>query len=184
MAFTTTEPKGNIVDFKAMMKDIKRREENPTWVEWIQYRVWYPLYRKWLWITELPAEIKWFIQRGRKGYSERDVWSLDYYIATWLPKALRELKRSGRKYGGTPTYFAYDLFGKKKHYKDLTEDQWKVADKAWMKTLDKMIEGFEAWNKLDEVRLDKNYDKKMKALEKKRTEGMSLFVKWFGGLWW
>jgi hypothetical protein len=36
-------------------------------------------------------QIKWFIQRGRRGYSDYDLWSFDHYIAGVLAKAAREL---------------------------------------------------------------------------------------------
>lgn len=36
-------------------------------------------------------EIRWFIQRGLRGYADCDIWSLDHYLGTWLPSALREV---------------------------------------------------------------------------------------------
>lgn len=31
-------------------------------------------------IADIPSEIKWFWQRGRRGYSDRDVWGFDHYL--------------------------------------------------------------------------------------------------------
>lgn len=36
--------------------------------------------------------IKYFIQRGRRGWANCDTWSLDSYLNGWLPSALRYLK--------------------------------------------------------------------------------------------
>lgn len=36
--------------------------------------------------------IRAFIQRGRRGWADQDVWSLDGYLNSWLPDALRRLR--------------------------------------------------------------------------------------------
>lgn len=44
---------------------------------------------------EIPGDtyrvIKWFIQRGKNGYADCDVWSLNYYIDNVMSKALKDL---------------------------------------------------------------------------------------------
>lgn len=37
------------------------------------------------------GHIKWFVQRGVRGYSDRDLWSLDYYLSSVLSKSLIQL---------------------------------------------------------------------------------------------
>jgi hypothetical protein len=37
--------------------------------------------------------IKYFIQRGKRGYSDEDVWDFDNYLCSIIPPAIRELKR-------------------------------------------------------------------------------------------
>ena len=37
--------------------------------------------------------IKWFIQRGKRGYSDSDVWNLEYHIAKVMIGALKDLKK-------------------------------------------------------------------------------------------
>ena len=37
----------------------------------------------------------WMIERGRKGYSVYDTWSLDHYLLKWLPDAIRDLRLAG-----------------------------------------------------------------------------------------
>ena len=42
-------------------------------------------------VEDIVNGIKWFIQRGRKGYSDRDLWSLDTHIYGILSKSLLDL---------------------------------------------------------------------------------------------
>ena len=55
-------------------------------------KIYYPIWRKVIWIFDIPREIKYFFQRGIRGYSDRDIWALDDYLCSWLPKALRQMK--------------------------------------------------------------------------------------------
>lgn len=78
-----------------------RRAAKPRFVRWAYsksfagYNLWYWLGSPWKFVTELPLHyahnLRWFVQRGRKGYSTHDTWSLDYYILRWLPDALDQL---------------------------------------------------------------------------------------------
>lgn len=47
-------------------------------------------------IAEIPGyyyrQVKWFIQRGKRGYSDADSWDLAYYIADWMPAAIRRMQ--------------------------------------------------------------------------------------------
>ena len=51
------------------------------------------LYQPHKYVMDLYYEVKWFIQRGRRGYSDRDTWSLDQYLASWMPEALERLEK-------------------------------------------------------------------------------------------
>ena len=42
-------------------------------------------------IRQCYLHVKWFIQRGWRGYADCDVWSIDWYLCGWLPGALRQL---------------------------------------------------------------------------------------------
>lgn len=48
------------------------------------YLVYYP--------RDVFFEIKYFIQRGRRGYSDRDCWGLSDHLSSILPGMLRSLK--------------------------------------------------------------------------------------------
>jgi len=99
--------------------------------------------------------LKSFIQRGKRGYADQDLWSLDTYLADWLPIAIRDLSRISHGY---PT--------------NLTE-------KKWNDILEKMARGFEAHNKQFDLEEDMEF-KKLKKIEK---EGIKLFAKYFDSLW-
>ncbi len=55
------------------------------------------IYRFFLHIKESPSDsyynIKYFIQRGRKGYSNRDIWSFDYHLSHIIINGLKDLKK-------------------------------------------------------------------------------------------
>ena len=62
---------------------------NTKWYEEIYYWFYRRCYRVWM----IPTEIKWFIQRGKRGYADCDIWSLDGYLSEWLPTALKQLSK-------------------------------------------------------------------------------------------
>ena len=65
------------------------------------------IYRFFLHITEFPKdfylESKWFIQRGIRGYSDRDIWNFDYYLSNIITKGIKFFKSQGH---GLPTWTA------------------------------------------------------------------------------
>lgn len=57
------------------------------------FQVWYYACYRAVWkVIDFPAEIKYFWQRGRRGYSDRDVWDFDNYLANVIAHILREIK--------------------------------------------------------------------------------------------
>lgn len=140
--------------------------QNGTEIKWWEEYLLWPIERIWDRITDIPKEIKWFIQRGKRGYADCDIWGLDSHLASWMPEAIR------------------DLAGLKNSYPSGRG----MTAKKWEKELEEMAKGFEAVRKQDELFFDKKwsfkkYKKKSEALEKVRTKGMELFVKRFHDLW-
>ncbi|MEK6883753.1 MAG: hypothetical protein AABY22_29260 [Nanoarchaeota archaeon] len=141
-------------------------------------KIYYPLWRKWDWFRNIPDEIKWFIQRGKRGYADSDVWSIDGYLCSWLPSALEKLKNTNH---GCP------VSDKCKCTRDGNENMKCLFDDY----LDKMILGFKSVNDLLNLvyitKKNKNKPKILKAeedkLQNKFDEGMKLFVKYFQSLW-
>jgi len=102
--------------------------------------------------------IKWFWQRGKRGYSDRDLWNLDEYLTDLFISALRYLRKN--HYGYPPL----------------------ITDEEWNGILDKMIAGFVA-NKViknDSLNLNK---KEIKLLQGKFKTGMALLSEWYNYLW-
>lgn len=70
-------------------------------------------------------EIKYFIQRGRRGYSDRDMWCFDNYLATIIPPVVRHYKGST-----TCPPDLYDKGHKNEYHK-------------WDEVLEEIAQGFE-----------------------------------------
>jgi hypothetical protein len=136
--------------------------------------------------------IKWFIQRGKRGWSNSDVWNLHYYLAEIIPEMLRRLQKNHCGYPG--------------HGEANTPEKWEAI-------LGQMIAGFEAAQRLSDSTSNENSkmvsvpckdhpgfseieftnpwtDEQVthfKELDKQDTRtfkvGMKLFTKWFFALW-
>jgi hypothetical protein len=109
--------------------------------------------------------IKWFFQRGKKGYSDCDVWGFDSYLFEVIIGGLEQLKNN---HCGCPS----DLFDNNKK----GDECWK-----WVEVLDKIINGFKAAERI----IDYDYDIETGygGLKKEFDEGIELFKKYFFGLW-
>ena len=119
--------------------------------------LWYSFLGKVRWIRNIPREMKWFFQRGLRGWSDYDVWDLDSYLNDWVPKAVKHLKSISHS-----------------HPVNLTPEEW---DKILMK----IAEGFEANQKWKE--LDFKNITEAKKLEATFKRGMKLFTKYYNDLW-
>lgn len=154
----------NFITSKEFMKKLN---EPIPWYEEIYYKI----YRSFHKIKEIPREIKWFIQRGRRGYADCDVWNLSSYLEGWLPQALRHLKINNI---GCP----FNLYDKKNKDNECHK---------WNDILEEMAQGFEARTSLSNLEFmdDKNviHEDQQKKLEEKAKRGMELFVKYFDNLW-
>lgn len=125
-------------------------------------------------------ELKYFIQRGRRGYSDRDLWNFDEYLYKIIPPALRHLAK--RSFG-------------------CPSELWDEKDKnnechKWSEILEEIAQGFEAAKEIDtsfgcqykkelkDGAYTYEYDKKRaKLLTEKFERGMDLFKKYFLNLW-
>lgn len=115
----------------------------------------YLLTHPWIIIRESYDSVKYFIQRGWRGYSDRDLWSLDAYLASWMPAALAHLGRTKR---GTPIG---------------------MTPKGWDTRLRIMREGFEAANALGDI----PSTEESKRLKRQMDRGLKMFAECFLNLW-
>jgi hypothetical protein len=72
-------------------------------------------------IRRVINNIKWFIQRGVRGYSDRDVWNLDTYIFKILSKGLIRLADTTH---GHPCPYPRDVHPPAQSTKCMCEYRW------------------------------------------------------------
>ncbi len=124
-------------------------------------------------------EIKYFIQRGKRGYSDRDMWSIVNYLSKTVPSMIRKLKNTG---SGCPS----DLYDNKCINNECHK---------WKEVLEEIAQGFECMEEINITRFNKKvvdergcvhfeYDEKLaEELLKKQQRGMELFSKYYNNLW-
>lgn len=122
---------------------------------------------------EWKRKIKWFIQRGRRGYSDADVWNFHSYLSEIIAGGARELKKN---HVGVPSMIAGGPFTK-------PERPIEESSKEWEKILEEIAEGFEATEKLYFSYDIKHGSKEWKALEKKSKLAFKHFEKYYGAMW-
>jgi len=75
-----------------MKEDDKNNQKKYPIRYFIYYDLYLPVYRWWNQISEIPCHIKAFIQRGKRGWADRDLWSYDFYNARVNKEAITKLK--------------------------------------------------------------------------------------------
>lgn len=97
--------------------------------------VYYPCYRLFDKIRYFPKEVKWFYQRGSRGWSDSDAWSVYDHLINIIPPMLKQIKDN--KYGFPMSM--YDASNKT----EFTDEEQKIAIEKWDTILDTIIEAFE-----------------------------------------
>ena len=113
-----------------------------------------------LWIYK---KIKWFIQRGRRGWSDYDLLDLNCYVAEMMVSALAEMKKKTIGFPG-----------------DLSKMGTEAGFQEWLKILGKMIDGFDAYLKIQDMSHGEGKFEETRAVY---VEGLNLFRKYFNDLW-
>lgn len=146
------------------------------------YRTSYYLKHPHKYIHECYLTVKYFIQRGYRGYADCDIWDLGSYLNKVLPSAIRECVKG--KYG-TPVGFATEVFPvklMKTSFTDLTAEEWDEIHKAWVDCAEQMAVGFEASQEINEE-MPAPTSERYRELEAKRNRGLNLFSKFYEYLW-
>jgi hypothetical protein len=115
-------------------------------------------------------EIKWFWQRGTRGYADCDTWNIDWTLAILIPKMLRHLAKNNN---GCPS----EMFDKTNK-----DNQCHL----WSKKLEEIACGFDDFVKAEELGIETTYedfkieyDRLMANFHKQMDE----FKKYYGHFW-
>ncbi len=144
------------------IKQIVEERKNESWNKkigrFLEEEIWWNIELLWEKPRYWFKEVKWFIQRGKRGYADCDAWNLDSYLEGWLPEALDKIRKDGMSY------------------------PMGMKPKEWNKILKEMAKGFRAMYDAD---TDENYKgaKKIEEAIKLEKKSLELFSKYFNNLW-
>jgi len=139
------------------------------------YRASYSLSHPWKILEYIFDEIKYAYQRIFKGYDERIVWSIDFYLAKMIPLWVRDLEKT--KHGVPMDMFDSNNL-KESHNPD--NDEMEIAQEKFNNILEQIAIGFECY---EEFHNAISSSKEYKELELKFNNGFELFKKHFSSLW-
>lgn len=158
-----------------------------TKFDWDRAETWWEKYIENSWyvfsekvhdlLSDRPRKLKWFLQRGKNGYSQADLWGFDWYLSGLIARALEDFVENKMGFPGNerfPTHESWIKFLKKKAkaFKAYHEfDDWELAE----------------WEKLDRSQEDatkqyfKRINRRRTRLQKEMRELFDDDV--FGYLW-
>ena len=125
------------------------------------------LYRIFDKIKEFPQDVKHRCQRAKKGYSFRDLWSIDYWFMEIMPEMLTEFKKNLH---GCPAQFTTNDDGTQ--YQDVEKGM-----KDWEDIIDRMIFCLREMNE-DTCSMKNEYEEEYHRQRNKPNEGKP-FKDWF-----
>jgi len=138
------------------IKNWKEKLDNPS----LKTKISYWLYSPVRIASDIKLKIKWAWQRVFRGWDDTAYWDIE----GWLAKIMSQIIRYQIKKGTT-----YPI--------DLTLKQWNDIRK-------KMIKGFEAIDKLDDLGVEFEIGSKThQKLKREKEEGLKLFIEWLDALW-
>lgn len=122
----------------------KSRDLAKEWAEAHPYLAncqdFYYMIMRWLRVPmEMYSEVKWFIQRGIRGYSDRDVWNFDSYMNEIMSKAIKHLVDNAH---GCPPQILE--ISEESHDSDLEKSM-----KMWHRILNEIVWLFETNKKIE-----------------------------------
>lgn len=135
------------------------------WKNWYGYST-----EPWTYFYDLWLQLKWFFQRGSRGYADNSVWSIDWYLCSWMGRALRELAENVH---GTPILDTGRVVTDPNDCDTFTMEEWKA-------TILYIADTFDLGRKIQD------YDipvEQMPAAMKRFNQGMAMFTEYFFNLW-
>lgn len=136
---------------------------------------------------EIYWSIKIFIQRGRRGYSDRDLWSFDDYLSSVIVQAIPDFYKQSSKVVLAPTYDengAYSHFTMPLNCGGPPDEEEKQAQAQWKDILDEIVLGFKMWRDDNWWLPDDNgeYPKYESGYPPELEKSFALLLKWWGAL--
>lgn len=117
--------------FSEALAEIERKNNARTPIGWLRRRrigdwnAWYALRHPWKIPGYYWRSIKYFVQRGRRGWSDLDAMSMDVYLLEIIPAMIRQ-----------------EILGGHTHPHSMTYDEWQ-------ETLTYIVEGLEQYRHTD-----------------------------------
>ena len=142
------------------------------------YAPFYTLTHPWVIIRFLKNNIKWGWQRLFRGWDDRVIWSIDWYLTRHIPVWLKQLKE--QKHGVPNEAFLPEDWDEK--IGDYKPGKFEEAEARYNQVLDDIIAGFESHQKIE----DESYwikDPEYAPLQAKFENGLELFKKYYHTLW-
>lgn len=147
--------------------------------EWKKYNEkWYnkyfivPIGTAYRSLKEFPYCIKYFIQRGKQGWSDKDAWSIDYWLVNSLIPML-EILRTNKQGVPSSMYRAKDGVDIDKNP---TDEADVLAEQRWDNVLGEILYGLKCAKKLQ----DMDYDYEDQELGIKLTKSSQRSFKLIG----
>jgi len=123
-------------------------------------------------VQDVCRKIKWFYQRGTRGYSDRDTWSLDWHLCEYMGNALRELAENVH---GVP---GFDIG---RHPLSENPNDWEfLTIEEWRATILYIADTFDLGRKIQDYDVPGD---KMEAAMLRFQHGMRMFTEYFFNLW-
>lgn len=139
----------------------------------IPYRLKWHFFHPFWTVSWFFGELKSFVTRGLHGWAPGDSYSLCSYMQHWMPAALDEM--INRKCG-----IPAELYPEG----DQSEKNDEIGWARWEGLLKAMKDGFLAHNELDAAEAPNPGTPEYEALEKRAKDGLAVFSKYFGHLWY
>ena len=126
-------------------------------------------------IKNFPSEVKWFYQRGSRGWSDRSAWSIDTWLVDNLIPMLERLKKEKL---GVPSSMYRDEDGMRRN-----GDGDVLAEQRWDNVLGEIIYGLKCAKKLQDMNYDYEDEELTKRLTKSSQRSFNLIGKHLFNLW-
>lgn len=144
-------------------------------------------------LTNMPKRIKFFYQRGKRGYSDQDVWSMDWWFFSVVIPMLKQLRDTKQGYPSefkTPEEWDRELdtmihyfteateegCSEKNEYEEQYNKRW--WDSFYEKSMAYVIDDSELRDKY----LQRSYEID-EYREDMKNKGFEMFSKYFWNLW-